>query len=128
MPPVPGIDAMIKSQYIADVVNLLLDDDREGALVKMQLPFINDEKYTYTDGRGLFVKFGHSGEILPYKSPKDRMVLDSVKIQVQEDSIEANAILFFRNGIIDSLEIWCYSGNYPMHDPPEYKLTKIGKS
>ena len=114
---------MVKSKYISDILDLLLDGDNEGLLARKQLPFIAEDNFDYTGG-GLFVRFSHSNGIEKYKLKQDS-TLDGVKIQTTEYPIEANATLFFSNGVIDFLEIWCYLGDYPYQDLTKYTLTQI---
>lgn len=115
---------MIKSKYITDILELLLDGDEEGFLAKKQLSFITDYNYDYTDS-GLFVGFKYSDEIYKFKIFKDDLVLNGVKIKSTEYLIEADATLFFKKGIIDYLEIWCYAGEHPKQDLSKYTLTQV---
>ncbi len=115
---------MIKSKYIFDLLDLLLDGDNEGLSARQQLPFITEEIFDYTGG-GLFVRFSHSDEIIKHKVNKQDLILDGVKIQTTEYPIEADATLFFKDGLINYLEIWCYLGDYPNHDLKKYTLTQI---
>jgi len=114
---------MIKSKYISDILNLLLDGDNEGLLARQQLPFISEDNFDYTAG-GLFVRFSHSDEIAKFKVNKQDLILNGVKIQTTEYPIKADATLFFKNGVIDYLEIWCYLGDYPNQDLTKYTLTQ----
>lgn len=114
---------MVKSNYISDILNLLLDGDNEGLLARQQLPFITEENFDYTGG-GLFVQFSHSDEITNHKVSKLDLILNGVKIQTTEYPIEADATLFFKEGIINYLEIWCYLGDYPNKDLTKYTLTQ----
>ncbi len=118
---------MVKSKYILDILNLLLDGDDEGLLARKQLPFITVKKFEYTIG-GLFVDFSHEQEILEYKVAETNLVLGGVKIETTEFPIEADATLFFKNGIADNLEIWCYAGDYPKQDLTKYTLTQFWKN
>jgi hypothetical protein len=115
---------MIKSKFISDIVDLLLDGDAEGITARPQIQYLTDEKYDYTGG-GLFVSFSHTKEIGQYKSSKHELILNGVKITTSEFPIEADATLFFINGIIGNLEIWCYLGDYPNQDLTKYTLTQI---
>ena len=115
---------MVQSQYISDILELLLDGDEDGLLAKQQLPFIADNEYEYTGG-GLFVNFNHAGGILEFKLPKNDLVLHGVKIATTEYPIEADATLFFTDGLIGYLEIWCYAGDYPKQDLTKYTLTQV---
>lgn len=115
---------MVKSKYISDILELLLDSDDEGLSARQQLPFIAEDNFDYTGG-GLFVRFSHSDEISNHKVTKQNLILNGVKINTTEFPIEADAALFFANGIIDYLEIWCYQGDYPNQDLTKYTLTQI---
>jgi hypothetical protein len=115
---------MVKSKYISDILDLLLDGDNEGLLARKQLPFITEENFDYTGG-GLFVRFSHSDKIANYKVSKENLILNGVKIQTTEYPIEGDATLFFTDGLINYLEIWCYLGDYPNQDLTKYTLTQI---
>ena len=115
---------MIKSKYISDILELLLDGDNDGLSARKQLPYIIEENFDYTSG-GLFVSFSHKDEIVNHKVSKLDLVLNGVKIKTSEFPIEADATLFFKDGIINYLEIWCYLGDYPKQDLTKYTLTQI---
>ncbi|TDL99648.1 MAG: hypothetical protein C4K58_07080 [Flavobacteriaceae bacterium] len=114
---------MVKSKYISDILDLLLDGDNDFVSARQQLPFITEDNFDYTGG-GLFVRFSHSNEIKKYKVDKQDLILNGVKIQTTEYPIEANATLFFTEGLIDFLEIWCYLGDYPNQDLKKYTLSQ----
>jgi hypothetical protein len=114
---------VINSKYISDILELLLDGDEETLYARQQLPFITEKSFNYTGG-GLFVNFTHSDEIINYKI-SNNLLLGEVKIQTTEFPIEADATLFFKDGLIDYLEIWCYSGDYPKQDLTKYTLIQI---
>ena len=114
---------MIKSKYISDILDLLLDGDNEGIAVRPQLEFLTDTKYDFT-GSGLFVTFSHGDGIDKYKYSKDDLVLLGVKITTSEYPVEADGTVFLKNGFIDNLEIWCYKGDYPQKDLTKYTLTQ----
>jgi hypothetical protein len=114
---------MIKSRYITDILELLLDGDKDGLLAKQQIPFLYDSNYDYT-GQGVFVRFEHDIKIEEYRL-ENEFYLCGVKIQTEEYTIEADAILFSKDGLIDYLEIWCYNGeDYPKKDLMKYTLTQ----
>jgi len=115
---------VIKSKYISDILELLLDGDAERLVARPQLAFITEENFDYT-GRELFVKFLHSDGIANHKVFKSDLILNGLKIQTTEYPIEADATLFFTDGLIDYLEIWCYLGDYPKQDLIKYTLTQI---
>jgi hypothetical protein len=90
---------------------------------KKQIGFLTDAAYEYT-GAGLFVTFSHQEGIDNYKCAVDRFLFDGVDIKSAELSYGADAILFFKNGLIDYLEIWSYDGCYPRAELKEYTLIK----
>lgn len=114
---------MIKSNFIADIIDLLLDGDADGETSRLQLALITDTVYGYTSG-GLFVSFSHPESIKPYKCTKDDLILNGVKITSDGLDFEADATLFFRNGIMDHMEISCCQGVYPRRDLTCYSLTQ----
>jgi len=117
---------VIKSKYISDILELLLDGE-EGVFAKRQLSFITEKEFDYT-GTGLFVSFSYSENISKYKISEADLILNGVKVQSTEPPLEAEAILFFSDGLIDYLEIWCYLGNYPSRDLTKYTLEQIWKN
>lgn len=114
---------MIKSNYITDIINLLLDCDKDGLFARQQIPFLTDKNFEFTSN-GLFVYFDHSIGIKKFKTDNQNLVLDGVTIKSVEHQIEAQATLFFKNGLIDNLEIWCYEGEYPQENLISYILTQ----
>jgi hypothetical protein len=115
---------MIKSKFILHIIDLLLDGDAEGIAARPQIQYLTEKKYDYT-GYGLFASFSHSEDIVQYKSSKPDLILNGVKITTSEFPIEADATLFFKDGIINYLEIWCYLGDYPNQELTKYTLIQI---
>lgn len=116
---------MIKSPYIADVLDLLLDSAADDAGCRSQIALLSDTIYGYTSG-GAFVTFSHNDDISAYKSTHENCLLNGVKITSPNADFEAEATLYFRDGIIHNLEISCAGGNYPRRDLTEYTLTYVG--
>jgi hypothetical protein len=115
---------MIQSKFIKDVLDLLLDGDELGLSLRKQLPFLTDTEYEYTNA-GSFVTFSHSNEVNEFKVSMEGTFIDGVEIISTELGIEAEAILFVKEGIINFLEIWCYVGQYPSQDLSQYLLRQI---
>ncbi len=113
---------MIISPYIKNIMDLLIDDDEYGLLYRPQLDYITDDKYDYTNGSGLFVTFTTDDRINLLRQNKDTNVIDGVTIKSIENGLVAKAILHIKNGLIDSLEIWCVTNNYPDNDLDKYTL------
>ena len=118
---------MIKSKYIYDILDLLLDGDEEGISAREQLSLITENDFEYT-GIGVFVNFSHDSEIENYKLPSESLILNGVLIETTEFPLEAEATLFFTDGKINYLEIWCHYGEYPKQDLKKYTLTQKWKN
>ena len=114
---------MIKSKFVLDIFDLLLDGDEEGIFVRHQIDSLTEIKYDYT-GVGVFIYFAHTDQTAEYKSSKTDLVLLGVVIKSPDLIAGAEANLFFKNGIIDYLEIWSQDGEYPTKEPTNYTLTQ----
>jgi hypothetical protein len=115
---------MLKSKFISDILELLLDGDEDGIKARSQIEFINESDYEYT-GSGVFIGFEHKKGIEKYRCGKNDLILDGVEIKSSELEIGANCTLFFSNGIIDNLEIWNFGGIYPKTELNDYILTQV---
>lgn len=112
---------MIKSKFISDILLLLLDGDEDVEKVKGQLAYISETELEYT-GAGVFISFEHTVGIEKFKSSKAHLVLDGVTIKSLKLKVGAATILFFKNGLIDYLELWSFNGEYPQYELTEYEL------
>jgi len=65
-------------------------------------------------------------EIERYKYKEDKVILDGVSITSNELRIGASAIVFVSNGVITTLEIWSYDGEYPTRELTNYTLKQEG--
>jgi hypothetical protein len=117
---------MVKSQFISDILDLMLDGGAEGISARNQLPFISENKFEYT-GVGLCLNFSHDPESSNFKVSESELVLDGVKIETTEFPIECEARLVFTDGLINYLDIWSYYGEFPKHDLKKYTLKQIWK-
>ena len=117
---------MINSKFITDILELLLDGDKEGLKSKLQFDYLTESDYNYTDS-GLFLSFKHQNGIENYKIDKTDLILNGVKIESKQLTSGADAIIFFKNGLIDYLEIWSNDNNYPSYELSNYKLTQNWK-
>jgi hypothetical protein len=118
---------MLKSKFISDIFELLLDGDEDGIKAKSQIEFITESDFEYT-GSGVFIGFEHKKGIEKYRCEKNDLILDGVEIKSSELEIGANCTLFFSNGIIDNLEIWSFGGDYPNSELTKYELTQVWKN
>jgi hypothetical protein len=112
---------MIKSKYISDILDLLLDEDEEESSLRKQIEFLTDASYDYT-GIGLLVSFSYTDDIAAYKVKSETTMLDGVRIQSEEIELGADALLFIKDGVIHNLEIWSLGGKYPVKDLTSYEL------
>ncbi len=111
----------MKSKFINDVVEFILNNSSEEQ-IKKQINFIIEDSYDYT-GAGVFVSFKHKKGIDAYKSKKENLMLGGCQIESTELKIGAGGMLFFKNGLIDILEIYsCDECDYPVSDLKNYKL------
>jgi len=115
---------MLKSKFISDILELLLDGNLGGIKAKSQIEFITESDFEYTSS-GVFIGFEHKNGIEKYRCEKNDLILDGVEIKSPELEIGANCTLFFSNGIIDNLEIWSFGGDYPKSDLTKYELTQV---
>lgn len=114
---------MIKSKYISDILDLLLDGDDVGKSARPQIAFLTDANYNYT-GVGLFVTFKHAHGIEQYRVSTEKNMINGVEIRSNELDIAAEAMASLNNGLIVYLEIWSYSGKYPTEELTNYTLTQ----
>ncbi|HEY4651630.1 MAG TPA: hypothetical protein VIG72_09455 [Pontibacter sp.] len=112
---------MVKSQFIKDILTLLLDGDKEGLVAKHQIDFLTESKFDYT-GVGVFITFKRENGIEEFKVTKSDLILNGVTIKSPSLKVGADTTLFFKNGLIDYLEIWSFDGEYPEMEINEYEL------
>lgn len=112
----------IKSKFIANVLDLLLDGDELGEQAKQQIDFLTEKNFNYT-GVGLFVSFTHNEGIqsIPLKG---ETVINGLVITSPELGAGAEASVCLKEGLIDYLEIWSYDGVYPEQELTRYTLTQ----
>jgi len=112
---------MIRSKYITEILNLLLELDCDGRSLKPQLKFLSDDKYEYT-GSGLIVRFTYDNEGKTHRIESENLVLDGVAIRSTELEDGAAAMLFISDGQIEYLEIHSRNGKYPNIELTNYAL------
>ncbi|WP_242927680.1 hypothetical protein [Pontibacter vulgaris] len=112
---------MVKSQFIKDILTLLLDGDKEGVEAKKQIDFLTESKIDYT-GVGVFISFKYEKGIEKFKATKSDLILNGVTIKSPILKRGADTTLFFKDGLIDNLEIWSFDGEYPQKELNEYEL------
>lgn len=116
---------MIRSQFLRDIISLLLDGE-EHILLKNQADWIEEENFEYT-GSGVFVRFKLQEQGLKFKFGVNNSWLGGVLIKSEEIDIAADATLALTDGFIDFLEIWSYGDIYPSKAPDHYTLEQQWK-
>ena len=81
---------MIRSQFIRDIISLLLDGDDEYILIRKQADWITEENFKYT-GHGVFVHFKLEEQTLKYRLDMKDFWLNGVLIKSDEIDIAAEA-------------------------------------
>lgn len=118
---------MPPSPYITDILSLLLNSDEDGLSVKGQIDCVEEQRRDHT-GVGLFVHFrvkpGTEETLEKHLAQKPNLVLDGVNITSPELLEHAYAIAFFKDGVLDNLEILSVDGPYPKEDPEHYTLVQ----
>ncbi|WP_375562982.1 hypothetical protein ACE193_10800 [Bernardetia sp. OM2101] len=117
---------MIQSQFVYNILDLLLDEDEGENEIKarLQLEYLTENHYEYT-GVGVFIGFVYDEGIEKHKVTEDKLILSGVEIKSDELEIGADVHLFFTNGIIDFMEICSYDGVYPKSELKTYSLEQI---
>jgi hypothetical protein len=114
---------MIQSHFIIDLLDLLVEGDKDELLLRKQIPHLTEETYHYT-GSGLMLSFGHSEAINAFALTADTTVIDGIIVESTVLHEAADAAIFIKDGLIDYLELWSRSGSYPESELPDYILTQ----
>jgi hypothetical protein len=113
---------MIKSKFISDIVNLILDGENiEQA--RHQKDFLTEKELNFT-GVGLIVSFSHVDGIEKFKTSNEKLIIDGLIIQSKELGSGAIVTMFLKEGLVDYIDIWSKDGNFPSHELKEYTLTQ----
>lgn len=114
---------MIKSKYIFDIIDLLLDGDEEGIMARRQIEFLTEKEIIFT-GPGAFIYFSNTEQIEKYKVKNIDLNITGVVINSPELKLGADAHIFLKNGIINYLEIYSRDSSYPKYELQEYIITQ----
>jgi hypothetical protein len=119
---------MIKSKFILDIVNLILDGEDIGES-RHQKNYLAEKDFEYT-GVGLFVYFSHLEGINKFKTINEKLIIDGLTIEANELGSGGTVTMFFREGLVDYIEIWSRNGKFPSQELKNYTLTQewIGSS
>lgn len=115
---------MIRSKFVASIVDLLLDTHPQENSLRQQLFCLEESEIEYS-GSGAFISFAYSERIKPLLVSDTLERLGGVKAESPELGDGAEASLVIDHGIIDYLEIWCYAGPYPEYELQDYTLTQM---
>jgi hypothetical protein len=112
------------TRLVEDLLDLILDCDKEGILLRKQIPYLIDVDYEYT-GVGLYVTFNTKEGIEDFLYNGKAGRLDRVEIKSEELGIGAEASVSFSNGRVQYLEIWSYDGIYPKKELTSYTARQL---
>lgn len=116
---------MVSSKLILDIFELAFDGLNEKELIQKQIVFLTEGETKYT-GAGLFASFIKNEEIYKYKTDFENVFFNGLEIINNSEGILADAIVHFKNGIIDYVEIWNKNGNdYPMKELNSYVISQV---
>ena len=90
-------------------------------MARYQIEYLTEESYEYT-GIGVFVSFKHSCGIEQHKLAIDNVTINGLEIESTSLEFGAEASVSITKGLIDYLEIWSYSGEYPTQELADYTL------
>jgi hypothetical protein len=116
---------MIKSKFISGIVDLTLDGDDIGH-VRHQKDYLVEKDFEFT-GVGLFVNFAHLEGINNFKSENEKLIIDGPTIASNELKIGASVTMFFKDGLVNYIDIWSFDGNFPIKELETYTLTQEWK-
>lgn len=114
---------MIGSKFIIDILDLMLDCEKEDKSLREQIDFLTETEIDHT-GSGLFISFENEQKKKYLKVGKN-LTLIGVEIKNEKLNVLADAILQIKDGIIDELEIFNKNGfDYPTEKLEYYILTQ----
>ncbi|MEJ1240494.1 hypothetical protein WBG78_20290 [Chryseolinea sp. T2] len=90
-------------------------------MAKYKIEYLTEESFEYT-GVGVFVSFKHSIGIEQHKLAIDNVLINGLEIESTSLEVGAEASVSVNKGLIDYLEIWSYSGEYPTQELADYTL------
>jgi hypothetical protein len=118
---------MITNQFVADILDLVLEEEKDGPVLRKQIPYLIEDKHDYT-GMGVFISFAHHDGIEPYRLDNERTIeLNEVNLESSELAAGGAAVVHVNEGLIDCIEIWANDGNYPDSELTDYTLTQQGE-
>jgi hypothetical protein len=116
---------MVVSRFLTDILELILDSDKEGDLLRSQIPFLTEKSDVEYTGVGAIYEFNHQEGIEAVRLGSKNFPLDGLEIHSQKLDVSAEAIVHVKNGYISTLEIWSKSGKYPNSELKTYTLIQV---
>lgn len=126
---------MIESKLTLDIITETLKGGKFEEQITRQLEHLEEVEYEHT-GSGLliFIEYRKAAkefwltdaqlhELFGESEPE----LSNIELFNEELNIHAETIVHFTNGMIDRVEIWNQSGDYPEDDLKTWRLAKIEK-
>ncbi|WP_343748633.1 hypothetical protein [Fluviicola sp.] len=124
---------MIESKLTLDIITETLKGGKFEEQITRQLEHLEEVEYEHT-GSGLliFIEYRKAAkefwltdaqlhELFGESEPE----LSNIELFNEELNIHAETIVHFTNGMIDRVEIWNQSGDYPEDDLKTWRLAKI---
>lgn len=124
---------MIESKLIADILHLNIEGQKFEDLLFNQVDHLTIKEKEHT-GSGLFIYFEYNKEIEKYRLSdtqlnelfgKHNPRIENFELINPELNILADATVHLADGLIDCVEIWNKSGNYPKVEIVTYELKRF---
>ena len=124
--------SMIESEFIKDILDLTFEGEKHSDLLFQQIDHLKLKETDYT-GVGCYYYFEQSKEIENFKLSKNQLLdlfgnschmIQNVYIINQKVNVNAQAMVWLIDGLIDCIEIWNGSDTYPKGELITYKLIK----
>lgn len=120
---------MISSQFIADILDLMLDGDADGHALRPQIPFLVEGEIEYSE-RGFCLTFTSLDGIENYRYLGEDIAVGSISLESPDYCAHVNSgwlDLWTKNGLISCLQFIGHYDGYPQHDLENYLLRQAWK-
>jgi len=123
---------MIESKFIVDIIQATIAGEKYEEQIANQVQHLEEVEYEHMD-TGLILFLDPLSDIKPLTDQQLHETFgeadhELMKLELIEETfkIHADVSVHFTNGIIDRIEIWNKSGDYPEHDLESWELKRIG--